>query len=433
MAASRSRGEIGKRYLFMILGLLFNAFGVVLLTKSSLGTSPIASIPYVLSEYFPISMGTLNFALYFLFFVVQLLILRKKMTASDWMQIPLSMCYSVFLDLYISLAAAYQPKEYGVMLGGLLLGCIFRSLGISMQVVADVAMLSGEAFVLVLAKALKKEYSIVKLVSDALMVIIAVVLSYVLLGDVIGVREGTLIVVLLVAPLSNSMTEALFPIGNRLFKGKAEVLPGKEISVKEGAPLIITISSQSGSGGHRIGKLVAEKLGMKLYDNSIIDMIAKEGGFEPEYVRDRMVGLYTNRFWEFFVENYSQVSYQMDNYEAIYEAQERVMEKLAAEGNCVIVGYCSEYLLKERENVFSVHIHANEEAKLKFLEQEYKVTSRRAKEIMLSHDRERARYFNHFTGEDWSETGRFSLSLDSSLFGLDGTADIICNVIGKII
>ena len=72
MAASRSRGEIGKRYLFMILGLLFNAFGVVLLTKSSLGTSPIASIPYVLSEYFPISMGTLNFALYFLFFVVQL-------------------------------------------------------------------------------------------------------------------------------------------------------------------------------------------------------------------------------------------------------------------------------------------------------------------------------------------------------------------------
>lgn len=433
MAAVRTKAEIFKRYIFLIIGLLINAFGVILLTKSSLGTSPIASIPYVLSEAFPVSMGTLNFLLYFLFFLIQALILRKKMTPNDFIQIPLSICYSAFLDICISLAVALEPTTYPAMLGTLLLGCVFRSVGISMQVVADVAMLSGEAFVLVLAKAMKKEYSIVKLVSDALMTVIAVVLSFGLLGKAVGVREGTLLVVLLVAPVSNLLTKGLLPIGNHFFKAQQEPVAGKAFSGKSKAPLIITISSQSGSGGHKVGSIVAKRLGMELYDNNLIEMIAKEGGFSPSYVRDRMIGLYTNRFWEFFVENYAYTSYQMESYEAIYEAQERVIEKLAQKGNCVIVGYCSEYLLRERENVFSVHIHANEEAKMKFLEEEYKVTSKQAREIMVSHDRERAKYFNHFTGEDWSETGRFSLSLDSSLFGIEGTADIVCNVVGKII
>ncbi|HOO80250.1 MAG TPA: DUF6198 family protein [Lachnospiraceae bacterium] len=113
-----SKRKYKRRYFLLFIGLLVNAFGIVLITKSCLGTSPIASIPYVLSEYFSISMGTFTFLLYVLMFLVQALVLRKNMTRRDWLQIPLSIIYALFIDLSLSMVSTFQPSNYGIMLGG---------------------------------------------------------------------------------------------------------------------------------------------------------------------------------------------------------------------------------------------------------------------------------------------------------------------------
>ncbi len=427
-----SKRKYKRRYFLLFIGLLVNAFGIVLITKSCLGTSPIASIPYVLSEYFSISMGTFTFLLYVLMFLVQALVLRKNMTRRDWLQIPLSIIYALFIDLSLSMVSTFQPSNYGIMLGGVLIGIVCRALGVSMQVVANVAMLSSEAFTVVLAKAWKKDLGIVKLITDVLMTILAVILSWMLLGHIVGVREGTLIVTLLVAPLVNIFNRIILNWTDGYLSGRQGLSslahPGKWNT----EDLIITISSQSGSGGHRIGKILSEKLNLPLYDNNLIDLIAEEGDFTKGYVSDHMGRLYTNRFWEFFAENYSYSGLQVDGYEDLFIAQKKVIGEIAGKGSCIIVGYCSEYLLREHPEVFSIYIHANEAAKLSFLKQEYQVTSEKAREIMRSHDRDRALYFKHFTGEEWSESERYRMSIDSSVFGIDGTAEAICEVIKKL-
>ncbi|HOO80249.1 MAG TPA: hypothetical protein PLQ04_07665, partial [Lachnospiraceae bacterium] len=143
-----------------------------------------------------------------------------------------------------------------------MIGIVCRALGVSMQVVANVAMLSSEAFTVVLAKAWKKDLGIVKLITDVLMTILAVILSWMLLGHIVGVREGTLIVTLLVAPLVNIFNRIILNWTDGYLSGRQGLSslahPGKWNT----EDLIITISSQSGSGGHRIGKILSEKLNL---------------------------------------------------------------------------------------------------------------------------------------------------------------------------
>lgn len=427
----RSKAEIIRRYIFLIVGLLINAAGIVLIAKACLGNSPTGAIPYVLNLKFPYSLGTLTLGMYIVMFLVQVFILRSNLKIRDFIQLPLALVYSSFIDLVMYWISGYTPTHYGIQMFTFLVGCILRAMGVSIQVVADVAMLPGEAFMLVIARAIKKEFSVVKLVCDASFVVIAGVLAIVLLGRIDGIGEGTLIAAVITAPISKVFTMNLMSFDRRILRGQA-VYTQDKVVVAENEPYIITISSQSGSGGHRIAKILSEKLNLPLYDNNMIDMISKEGNFPEGYVKARMERLYTNRFWEFYVENYSYVGYSLESYEPLFNEQAKVIGDIASKGSSIIVGYCSEYLLRDRKNVISIYIHANDDAKLKFLEQEYKVNSKEAKNIMRSHDKERALYFKHFTGEEWAVSDRFSVSIDSSLLGIDKTADLLYDVIRKM-
>lgn len=428
----RSKAEIFRRYLFLAVGLLINAAGIVLITKACMGNSPIGSIPYILSLKFPYSLGALTFALYFLMFIIQLFILGKNIKAKDFIQLPLSVVYSCFIDLCMYVVRSFTPSNYGIMMSAFLFGCVLRAFGVSVQVIADVAMLPGEAFMIAVSKALKKEFSIVKLFMDGLFVAIAAGLSIVFFGKLIGIREGTLIAVIITAPMSKIFSLNLIPFENNVLIGAKTFKSAFEKTGNDDEPYIITISSQSGSGGHKIAKILAKRLGLPLYDNNLIDIISKEGNFPEGYVKKRMERLYTNRFWEFYVENYSYVGYSLESYEPLFNQQTKVINDIASRGSSIIVGYCSEYLLRNRKNVISIYIHANEERKLEFLEQEYKVNSKEALGIMKSHDRERALYFKHFTGEEWAISDRFSVTIDSSILGIEETGNLLYDVIKKI-
>ena len=122
-----SKAELVRRYLFFIVGLFVNSLGIALITKGDLGTSPISSIPYTLSIGFTPSLGM--FTLYFslLLIVLQLAILRKKFPKQFWLQIPVSLGFSYFIDLSMSLLSFVHPQSYPTKAVFLLVGAIART------------------------------------------------------------------------------------------------------------------------------------------------------------------------------------------------------------------------------------------------------------------------------------------------------------------
>lgn len=111
-----------KRYLLFLVGLFINAVGVSLITKASLGTSPISSIPYVLSLHFPLTLGNFTIIFSVLLILLQLLILRKNFRIEDILQIPVSVVFGYFIDLTMYLLFWVEPQGYAVKLVALVAG-----------------------------------------------------------------------------------------------------------------------------------------------------------------------------------------------------------------------------------------------------------------------------------------------------------------------
>lgn len=187
-----------KRYLLFLVGLFVNALGVSLVTKASLGTSPISSIPYVLSLNFPFTLG--NFTIVFSIFliVLQILILRKNFKLENILQIPVSIAFGYFIDLTMQLLFWVNPQNYPVKLFALLAGCLVLGFGVYLEVVADVVMLPGESFVRAIVQIWNTNFGTTKIVFDTSMAVIAAALSFAFSGKLNGVREGTIIAALLV-------------------------------------------------------------------------------------------------------------------------------------------------------------------------------------------------------------------------------------------
>ena len=187
-----------KRYVIFLIGLFVNSLGVSLITKASLGTSPISSIPYVLSLSFPFTLG--NFTIFFSIFLIllQLLILRKNFKLEHVLQIPVSIIFGYFIDLTMLLFAWVNPQVYIMKIIYLLIGCLILGFGVYMEVLADVVMLPGESFVRAIVLTWKTNFGTTKICFDVSMSAIAAILSFVFTGRLNGVREGTIIAALLV-------------------------------------------------------------------------------------------------------------------------------------------------------------------------------------------------------------------------------------------
>ncbi len=187
-----------KRYLIFLIGLFINALGVSLVTKASLGTSPISSIPYVLSLNFPLTLGNFTILFSLLLILLQILILRKNFKPVNILQIPVSIAFGYFIDLTMYLFAWVDPSDYPIKMLVLLLGCIVLGFGVYLEVLADVVMLPGESFVRSVVQTWNTNFGTTKIIFDSSMTIIAGVLSFTFAGRLDGVREGTIIAALLV-------------------------------------------------------------------------------------------------------------------------------------------------------------------------------------------------------------------------------------------
>lgn len=359
-----------KRYILFLIGLFINSLGVSLVTKASLGTSPISSIPYVLSLNFPLTLGNFTIIFSLLLIILQIIILRKNFKVENILQIPVSIVFGYFIDFTMYLLVWINPQNYFIKLIALLIGCIVLGFGVYIEVLADVVMLPGESFVRAIVQTWNTNFGTTKIIFDSSMTIIAGVLSFVFSAKLNGVREGTVIAALLVGFIARLFGKQLEFIKPHLFSedyknavSEPETAASTEASDHKN---VIVIGRQYGCGGHDLGKALAEKLGYEFYDNEIIKMIAGTTGMTSDFIRQREESMTNSFLYDFVNQMYL---YGNRDEEApkdkIFEAESDAIKQLAAKGNCVIIGRCSDYVLRDNKNVLKVFFAAPLEQRIK--------------------------------------------------------------------
>ena len=198
--------------------------------------------------------------------------------------------------------------------------------------------------------------------------------------------------------------------------------------------MIITIDRQYGSGGHLIGKKLAEALDIPFYDSELLQEAAKESGickeiFENFDEKPTSSFLYSLVMDPFFL-GYHANSFDMPINYQVFLASFDTIKKLAAKGPCVFVGRCADYALSDTELPYlSVFVDAPLEDRKNRAVDEYGVDETKVKEIVTKMDKDRAHYYNYYATNRWGEAKSYDLCLNSSKYGIDGCVDLICGAV----
>lgn len=404
--------EKAKRYLVFLVGLFINSLGVSLITKADLGTSPISSIPYVLSLNFPMTLGEFTILFSLLLIFLQLLILRRDFKLEHLLQVPVSIAFGYFIDLCMVLLSFVRPQAYPVKVVDLLIGCVILGFGVFLEVIADVVMLPGESFVRAIVFRWKTEFGVTKVVFDVSMTVIAAVLSFVFQGQLNGVREGTVVAAILVGFIA------------RLFGRKLEILPrvlfGKTKETREepeerSDTVCVVIDRQYGSGGHDIGQALAQQLDLPFYDREIIQMAAGSTGYSQEFISQREEKIAGGLLHDLASEMYGYSEQTPAPTDAIFEAEAQVMRQAARKGDCVIVGRCADVVLKGQAKCLRVFLHAPLEYRVQRLMRTEGFEEKEARRRLRQTDRRRTAYYQYYTNRAWGLAWNYHLCIDTSL------------------
>lgn len=213
---------IAKRYLLLLAGLSIMAFGVAFSIKASLGTSPISSVPYVVSLFAPLTVGTATIVMHCVFILLQILILRRNYHPIQLMQLPVAVFFGYLTDFGVWAVRGIHCSTYWQQWIVCLIGILLVAAGVSLEVKAGVVVLAGEGVVLAICKVLPKiKFGYMKVGFDVTLVVIACILSFTFTGHLQGVREGTVAAALLVGVIAKQ-------IGKLLMGWKLEGEPEKE-------------------------------------------------------------------------------------------------------------------------------------------------------------------------------------------------------------
>lgn len=217
--------RICRRILVFAVGLLVISLSIGFITKASLGTPPISSIPYSLSLIFPsLSLGNFTIIYSLLLVFLQLVILGKQADkVSLGLQVVISFVFGYFIDFGMMLLGDFSPEIYWERIVCVLIGCFGLAFGVYLQIVADFTMVPGDGFAYALSVRIKKKpYRVVRVCSDVSMIVIAAIIGYIGMGTTGGVREGTVICALLIGTIAGVYFSKLAWLTKRLFPDNPE-------------------------------------------------------------------------------------------------------------------------------------------------------------------------------------------------------------------
>ncbi|MBQ2938180.1 MAG: MATE family efflux transporter [Clostridia bacterium] len=187
--------------------------------------------------------------------------------------------------------------------------------------------------------------------------------------------------------------------------------------------IIITVSREYGSGGRYVGKLIADKLGIKLYDKEFIQKLAEETGLSEEYIenneqkRDVLASL-NNGYYV-----------GLSNSDELFLKESELIKEVANKESCVIIGRCADFILKDRENVIKVFIYSDMEDKIKRATEIYGFDKEKAKKEITRIDKLRANHYKHYTENEWKNPSNYDICINSDTLGVEKSADLICKMV----
>lgn len=193
--------------------------------------------------------------------------------------------------------------------------------------------------------------------------------------------------------------------------------------------IIISIGRQFGAGGRRVGQALAKRLGITYYDKELILEAAKEYGFAPEFFEqnDEKSASFSGNVlqWMESLVTGGMGSKNFLSQDALFEMQSSAIRKIAEEKSCVIVGRCSDYVLRDNPNCVSVFLHSTDEDRAQRIQERSQISKEEAIGKMRSQDKKRAAYYNFYSNKTWGDSATYDLSLNVSALGVEKCVDII--------
>lgn len=195
----------------------------------------------------------------------------------------------------------------------------------------------------------------------------------------------------------------------------------ENISTNTNKNIIITIAREYGSGGRYVGKLLSEKLGIKLYDKSLISLVSDESGLSAEYIEENEQTINGKLLANFNSQYYNNLS----NDDNLFIAESNAIKEIASKESCIIVGRCADYILKNNDNVFSVFLYNSDESKVNRAVKYYGLNEKNALKEIQKINKSRENHYKYYTNKNWRDMSNYSLAINVDTFGVEKTADII--------
>lgn len=439
-SSNRSSKELLRRYLGFIIALFVIAFGTSLSIRANLGSSPISCPPYVLSLVpgTPYSMGIYVICMHIIFILSQVVLLRRNYQIIQLLQIAVSFLFGFYTDLTMWMTSYLQimsntPLAYLVRFGELLAGGGLLAYGIAAEVHCDVLMLAGEGLPLAISKVVHKDFGKVKIFSDTGLVLVGVIFMFFIFGtwhwDMIGF--GTLFSMFYVGFMVRRFSphfnwlESFFTVSPTT---QTAYTPSTTSTPTTPQPVVITISREYGSGGHAIGEVLSKILHIPLYDREFIDHTALELGFSPDFVAANEQNISNSKLWELiFTDKSIPASMNPSKDDAIFVSQSRAIMNLAATKNCIIIGRCANWVLRNNPNSLHVFICSNIDFAIHEIMIKDHLNQAAAKSKIEIVNKARANHYYQYTGQNWTDSRNYDLVINTSKIGIEGAAELIRN------
>ena len=196
--------------------------------------------------------------------------------------------------------------------------------------------------------------------------------------------------------------------------------------------IIINVGRQVGAGGQEIGRMLAKDFEAQFYDRELLNLAAKESGFSEKFFKqsDEKQGFLRGLF-NVQAPHFSLGSVYGSNFsqEGLFQFQSDAIRKAASEGNCVFLGRCADYILRDFENVVNVFITASIDFRVELVSKVKELDAEHARKLIEHVEHRRAEYYNYYTGKKWGAAESYDLCIDASILGLEATEKLIAEYI----
>ena len=190
---------------------------------------------------------------------------------------------------------------------------------------------------------------------------------------------------------------------------------------KEKRNVIITVAREYGSGGRYVAKLLAKKLGLGFYDKDLIKIISDESGLSATYIEQNEQSIHGNLLSSFNTQYYDNLS----NDDNLFIAESKAIKEIADKGSCVIVGRCSNYILRDNANVINIFLYSDDESKVQRAVKYYGLEEKNALKEINRINKNREKHYHYYTHESWRNINNYDLSINVDKMGVEKTAELI--------